>query len=594
VDNATDRKLAEVAYAILGGQQGIGNRMQTQSMIPGSPTATNLEPELFSHFNGTSWYATPFAYTGYTYPGAMSMGWMDVYNAKTGVGYYYANQDPETRVTNLYMELHPYMKRGSPKDNWPTVSELPPGEPVGLTMAWVNFPYLAKGTFRAGPVALQGHAGDWHAAAKLYRGWFDQHFKVARSTNWLRKEMAWASVNLLTPEDEIGFRFKDLPKVAADAKKYDVTTLLIFGWPVGGQDRGRPNYIPDPRLGTREEFRKALADIRAMGVHPLLGANIHMGDTSTQTFKTRYSRFAVQGRWTPNLSMGPRGFGTVGARVMDTARYFTLLSPSHPEYREEVVGQYLDLIRDGAEGIEMDGSGTLAILDFNPAVPTSPDRSLPQGVQAAYAEFLNRARQINPDTALTLQESFDRNFPYSETAFPFLEDGTDAEMPLSYTFPEWVSNAGVTVPEGYDGLSNGLRYGLILTISPREHTATMDEPLTQPTSRYMKELIRIRKQYADLLFFGRFDETEGAAVVGDTTSIRYSVFSPEKPNSPQRAVVVVNYGDRQESATVSIKDKDGQQATVSVPFEADRVTVLPVKLTLPAHRAAVVVSGSVR
>ncbi len=73
------------------------------------------------------------------------MGWMDVYNHKAGIGYYYANQDPETRVTALYTEMRPYTEIVDSKDNWPSPAELPTGEPIGLTMGWVNFPYTSKG-----------------------------------------------------------------------------------------------------------------------------------------------------------------------------------------------------------------------------------------------------------------------------------------------------------------------------------------------------------------------------------------------------------------------------------------------------------------
>jgi len=38
------------------------------------------------------------------------------------------------------------------------------------------------------------------------------------------------------------------------------------------------------------------------------------------------------------------------------------------------------------------------------------------------------------------------------------------------------------------------------------YTASVDELTTQPLARYVSELIRIRKQYADLLFFGRFND----------------------------------------------------------------------------------------
>ena len=48
VDNPTDRKLAEVMYGIIGGQKGIGDRLDTQSMVPGAND--NLSPVLFTRF----------------------------------------------------------------------------------------------------------------------------------------------------------------------------------------------------------------------------------------------------------------------------------------------------------------------------------------------------------------------------------------------------------------------------------------------------------------------------------------------------------------------------------------------------------------
>ena len=61
---------------------------------------------------------TSFNFSGYRYPGDLAMSWMDVFNPEQGVGYYYANQDPETRLSTLYTELHPYAERDR-ADNWP-------------------------------------------------------------------------------------------------------------------------------------------------------------------------------------------------------------------------------------------------------------------------------------------------------------------------------------------------------------------------------------------------------------------------------------------------------------------------------------------
>jgi len=62
--------------------------------------------------------------------------------------------------------------------------------------------------------------------------------------------MAWQSTIISNCEDVVLHRFKDLPRLAADAKKYGVTTFEILGWNIGGIDRGYPQYVPDPPLGT--------------------------------------------------------------------------------------------------------------------------------------------------------------------------------------------------------------------------------------------------------------------------------------------------------------------------------------------------------
>ena len=290
VDNPTERKLAEVMYGIIGGQKGIGDRIDTQSMVPGGND--NLSPVLFTRFRpgffgGGGNFGIPYDAMTFTYPGAMSMGWVDIYNSKAGIGYYYANQDSDTRLMLLDVELRPFAKGAEMKDNWPAPSELAAGKPIGLTMGWVNLPFAGKGTFASGPVALEVHKGDWHQASEIYRAWFDRHFTVQRAPDWLRKENAWQSIILSNGEDVVVHRFNELPKLAADAKKYGITTFEILGWDMGGIDRGYPQYQPDPRLGTPEEFRDALAK------------NARAGRSSADLYKHGcggYSHAAVSGQ----------------------------------------------------------------------------------------------------------------------------------------------------------------------------------------------------------------------------------------------------------------------------------------------------------
>ena len=590
IDNPTDRKLAEVMYGVIGGQKGIGDRLDTQSMVPGGND--NISPVLFTRFRpgffgGGGNFGTPYDAMTFSYPGAMSMGWVDIYNSKAGIGYYYANQDADTRLMLLDVELRPYATGGEIKDNWPTPSELPAGEPIGLTMGWVNLPYLSKGTFTSGPVALEVHKGDWHEASGIYRSWFDQHFTISRTPDWLRKENAWQSIILSNGEDVVVHRFSELPALAADAKKYGITTFEILGWDIGGIDRGYPQYQPDPRLGTPEEFRDALGKMRAMGVHPLIFTNVDVADTATPLFRNQLKQYAVEGRWATDRPLFGWGEGTISGRAGLTPSNMTLVSPAYPEFRKMEMDQYLQLVRDGADGFQIDKSNGSAMLDFNKQLPVSPDKSLFAGIMETFKELLPAARAINPGFSLAGEVWSDRALPYIDVSY--MRMGTiDMGSPvLKYTFPEWTATIFGTTPGDYNEINNGMRYGLVWDMAPRHYDESVDERLTRPLTQYVSELIRIRKEYADLLFLGRFNDTMGATVHGGG-NVRYSVFKPLQGGESGEACVVVNFDATPQTVDVSLDGLSGD-VEVATPFHADRSATLPARVTIPPHQLAVVV-----
>jgi hypothetical protein len=587
IENSTELPLAEVFYGIIGGQKGLVNRLDTESLVPG--LFTNLAPGIFRGFAGNygggnlgiRYSAQGFQYTGFN----LLMGWTEFYNPKANVGLYYAYHDPEPRLAAVYYELRPFTKTAVVGDRWPTPADLPPDEPVGLTMGWLNFPYAKKGTSRFGPVALQLHSGDWHEGSVLYRQWFDQHFQVKRRPTWLRKEMAWQSVIISNCEDQVLYRFKDWPKLAADAKKYDVTTFEILGWNVGGIDRGYPQYTPDPRLGTHEEFRQALAEIRRIGVHPLLFANIQVADTALPLFKEKLHRYAVHGRWAPDYPLMGWGEGTISARLSMTRSNMTIVSPSHPEYRKLLVDQFVERVKDGGQGFQFDKAGITGGLDFNPNLPTSPDRSLPEGMLLAYTDILAKTREVDPDVAIASEMFWDRAFPFVDVSYARMNMIDMPSPALKFTFPEWTSTICAESPGDINVMNNGMRYGLVWAVQPRHYNDSMDERLTRPLSRYVQELIRIRAKHKDVLFLGRFRDTLGAEVKGGA-DVRYSVF--EGMDRPGKACVVVNFGDEEETAEVTWPGGEGTQVEVLAPFQPDAVHTLPATIKLAPRTCAVI------
>jgi hypothetical protein len=590
VENSTELPLAEAFFGIIGGNNGLINRQDSESLVPG--VFTNLAPGIYRGFSGSygggnlgiRYSAQGFLYGGFN----LVMGWTDFYNPKAQVGFYYAYHDPEPRLAGIYFELRPFTKTAVIGDEWPTPADVPPGEPIGLTMGWLNFPYAKQGTSRFGPVALQVHPGDWRQGSVLYRQWYDQHFQVRRRPTWLRKEMAWQSVIVSNCEDEVLYRYKDWPKLAAGAKKYNVTTFEILGWNVGGIDRGYPQYTPDPRLGTREEFRQALAEIRRIGVHPLLFANIQVADTASPLFKDELHRYAITGEWAPDYSLMGWGEGAISARLGLTRSNMTLVSPSHPEYRKLLVDQCVERVKDGGQAFQFDKAGITATLDFNPALPTSPDRSLPEGVLLAYTDILAKTREVDPDVAIASENFWDRAFPFVDVTYARMNQIDMPSPALKFTFPEWTATICAESPGDFNVMNNGMRYGLVWAVQPRHYNDSMDEALTRPLSRYVQELIRIRSKHQDILFLGRFRDTLGAEVKCGS-NVRYSVF--EGMDGAGKACVVVNFGNVEETAEVTWPGGQGTQAEVLVPFQPDTVQTLPVTLRMPARTCAVIVGS---
>lgn len=592
VDNRTDLPLAEVFFGIIGGQQGLVERSQTESLVPG--VNRNLAPNMFTNFRAGGYgggnLGIRYDASNFLYPSPMTMGWIEFYNRKAGIGLYYANHDPENRLTGLHFELRPCAKTAVIGDNWPTPKDVPPGQPIGLTMGWVKFPYTKQGIFRTGSLALQVHSGDWHEGSKLYRRWYDRYFHVRRPPSWLRKEMAWQSVILSNCEDVIVWKFKDLPRLAATAKKYGVTTFEILGWDIGGIDRGYPQYRPNPKLGTPQEFRDALAEVKKLGVHPLIFSNIQAADTGISLFKRDLYKDAVDGLWAPDWHLMGWGEGTISAHMGLTKHNMAIVSPSHINFRNLLLQQYVHLVKEGADGFQFDKTTALGMLDFNPSVPTSPDLSLTEGVLETLKEALSRCREVKPDFAQASEMFWDRGFPLVDVSYIRMNNIDMDSTALRYTFPEWTSTITAERPWDFNVMNNGMRYGLVWAVQPRHYNDSMDDPLTRPLSRYVQELIRIRSKHKDVLFFGRFNDTMGATVSG-SKHIRYSVF--EGMENHGKACVVVNFGNEETLAKVSWEGGGGQPVEILMPFRADISKTLPVEFKVPPRTCAVVASKAV-
>jgi hypothetical protein len=208
-----------------------------------------------------------------------------------------------------------------------------------------------------------------------------------------------------------------------------------------------------------------------------------------------------------------------------------------------------------------------------------------EGVLQTYKEVLARAHEVDPDVAIASENFLDRAFPYVDVTYARMNQMDMSSPALKYTFPEWTATIRAESPGDVNVINNGMRYGLVWAVQPRHYNDSMDERLTRPLSRYVQELIRIRSKHKDVLFLGRFRDTQGVKVEAGA-NVRFSVF--EGMDGKGKACVVVNFGNEEETAEVSWDAEQGTQVEVLMPFKPDTIQTLPARIRLGPRTCAVI------
>lgn len=588
VHNRTSFQVAEVWYPLLGGLTGIGERQETQVMIPRAGWSWELN--LLQNFKGLVELGTPVPEYFFPYPGNMPMPWMDIFNPGLNRGVYLACCDPIPRFKVLRLEMQPGIAHGR-QDPWPRPEELGEGIAAGLILNWVSFPYTLPGeTFKGPPVILQFHQGDWHEAALIYRQWFTANFSRGEPLQgWMRRELAFQNAMLLLPEGNINLKFKEVPQWAQEALDYGVKSVLISGWDRGGHDNQYPYYEPDPRLGTWDELAAAIRQCHQLGIKVFFFVNLQPVDCTTEWYRTELHRYRSMDPWGCSVPVG-WGMGTLGARMGITRRPMVKASPSFPQFRQLIVRQVKRLAEIGADGVHIDKLAWASPgidLDFNPELEVSPDQASWEGILRGVEEILASCRAVNPEFCVSVEGPWDRLLQYAAVAWVWHSTWErDHTAAFKFTFPQWLPTLAVTQPYDYQVVNNAMRFGYQLFVGPAHYTASMHWEPMRPLSAYIREVLRIREALKETLFLGEFLDTLQVRVEGHE-EIRFNTHL--NPKTGKRACVLVNLGEVSREVSVAFEGKSSELASIYQPFEKRRSEQLPVALAIPPERLAIVV-----
>lgn len=523
------------------------------------------------------------------YPGGLAMPWIDLYHVSGRKGVYVGNHDPEVNSSIIWAELSPCTTYGGPDGDgqyWPDPSQLD-GEPVGMALAWNSIPFIEPGAgWQGPPIVLHFHEGTWWRAAAYFRSWFDSQVADSQPAtgarrSWLADEDAWQSTIISYPEGTIGYRFRDLPEMARRAREYGINVLQIDGWDVGGIDRDYPNYSPDPRLGTEEELRDALAECKRLGVRVLLFSNLQWVNVETDWYGSELHRYAVRDPhgnvrnamgWEYNTTLGLMG---------QTIHRMVMANPSRPEFQRIILDQLANTVRLGGAGTQIDKLGALEQVDYAADAPGT----VPRGALDTLTRLYQESRRDDPEFGIASEMHWDRAVPYVDASYSRFFT-TDHLPTFAAAFPEYRQSCCVTGDLDYGLVNNCLRFGHIINVEARcLHGTVADAP---HLSRYVAEALRVRRSLRGRIWDSRLVDPRQADVQG-SPAVKYCLH--ESMHGGHRSLVLNHFDTRTHAVTVGPLG-DGRAADIHRPFAAPERITLPSEIKVPAQEFVVVTAST--
>lgn len=508
LQNNSDSEIAEFWFPRLGGITQFDAQQQAGLAVPGYLQCCRHDINLIRNFPGSMGLGSEAAEYSCSYP-EMVMPWWDIYDKATDTGLYFGYHDETLRYSTWHTYLCPTVS-GIPGRSMLSPEEAG-GEPAGLQFSHVRYPFLKKGeSFRTGVFLLRVHEGDWHSGSQYYRKWFMENFPFHKKDHWLRKKSAWFTSIIYQPEDKIITDYEGYDAWCRDAEKYGVDCHELIGWDKGGIERDYPEYVPEEKFGGREGYRALLASMHSRGARNLTFVNYNVFDSCSEKYQKEYRKYTHQDTFgnTPNWMAW--GESTLLARKGISVRRH-LLTSVVPEVEQILEDHFLELVRDGADGFQIDKLCVGSALDFNPLNTEKPDVALCEGLVQAIDRLWHKCREINPDFCMASEHGQDRLIPYFDVGYR--NTSLYGISPLHYVFPEWTACLHISSPYDFASVNSAVMTGAVICMEPLTYQGSMDHPAYRKLSRYIAETQRIRTELKDVLFLGEYGDNLYAEAV---------------------------------------------------------------------------------
>jgi hypothetical protein len=413
------------------------------------------------------------------------------------------------------------------------------GFPVGLTLEAMHYPFVnPQETRTLAGIVMSPYQGDWTEGVTALKRWREQVFQPVRNPGWLGEVHAWQQLQIGSSEDDLRTRFVDLPARVASLPENQVSALQLVGWNDGGQDRGNPSHDPDPRLGSWEEFREAIAEIEASGVRVILFNKFVWADATRSDFPEMVSSMAKDPNGLTYFHPGWEYQTPVQLMSINTRR-LAIACLHDPVWVDRCFREFRKSIELGASGILYDEA--FHHWSATHCFGSNHGHRVPATLWSADYDFGLKLRQtveneIGSDNFLLAAEA-----PYDlqqqHYGLSYFRIGPDHIPVERYLDPYYPIMIAVTGFDDREMLNRALLFRYIISYEPFNFKGDLTDYPT--TLEYGRKIDELRRRYSDYLWHAAYQYHRGAQVgSAGGTDVIFGVFRNEKTD--KRAVVLLN------------------------------------------------------
>jgi len=459
---------------------------------------------------------------------------------------------------------------------------------VHTRFSMIHMPYIQPGeTRRLVPIAVSPFKGSWHAGADIYK-----HSSVRPATvtppAWVREPHSWLQIQVNSPEGEARISYKDLVPLAAELKKHGILGLQVTGWNMGGQDQDNPSHDTDPLLGTWEDLRDAIRQIKAMGVKVILFAKYTWADRHTEWFRKDLHRLAVTDPYGDYYTTGGYQYQTP-AQLFDLAtKRLVPMCMLAEEYLKICETEFRKILNLGADGFLFDEClwhGPSALC-FNPNHGHRPGASCYANDNHLIERLHKISDPVDPDFCFAGEALYD--WEYAAYHVSYLRSQNPNHIPhYRYLRPDGAIMTALTGFDDREMIAQCLLYKYIISYEPFNFKGRPEDyPLTL---EYGKKMDALRTELRCWFWDGEFRDTLGATVTNAEGKAHhpFAVYLPKDGGAP--GLAIANYDLKKPvELKVNINGQDLSKYRYRLIDDATWKSAAD-GITIPARSAVVVV-----